>query len=278
MKEKRQSKKNSVPESEVVKLREQLLAAEKKYDILNQKFITFKNVAADLEDQRKLIIDKAKHVDYKSKTYKNVIDDLEDQRKLLISKTNELSNLKIELEKRNVTLAKREERFKKLVEESPLAMIGISKDGDMILVNKKLENLCGYSRKELIDDHIHKIISKPNWGKYPEFRIGFFIDHETIKIGLTSDIYVNHKDGSKRNIEIDLAPIKTSDKNFVLATIIDITERKEIEEERIKSKTAEAAKKEAVKQTKYKDEFLANMSHEIRTPMNGILGMSYLLS
>ncbi|MBL4715328.1 MAG: PAS domain S-box protein, partial [Bacteroidia bacterium] len=272
MKEKRQSKKNSVPESEVVKLREQLLAAEKKYDILNQKFITFKNVAADLEDQRKLIIDKAKHVDYKSKTYKNVIDDLEDQRKLLISKTNELSNLEIELEKRNVTLAKREERFKKLVEESPLAMIGISKDGDMILVNKKLENLCGYSRKELIDDHIHKIIPKPNWGNYPEFRIGFFIEHETIKIGLTSDIYVNHKDGSKRNIEIDLAPIITSDKSFVLATIIDITERKEIEEEKIKRKVAEAAKKEAVKQTKYKDEFLANMSHEIRTPMNGILG------
>jgi PAS domain S-box-containing protein len=60
-----------------------------------------------------------------------------------------------------------------------------------------------------------------------------------------------------------------------VGTVIDITERKQAEEqlqrmnEQLKETNIQLART-----TQLKDEFLANMSHELRTPLNAILGMS----
>lgn len=57
----------------------------------------------------------------------------------------------------------------------------------------------------------------------------------------------------------------------IFGTVMDITERKRVEEELIRART------QAEDSSKAKEYFLANISHELRTPLNGILGMSRLL-
>ncbi|MEW5822922.1 MAG: response regulator [Pseudomonadota bacterium] len=77
------------------------------------------------------------------------------------------------------------------------------------------------------------------------------------------------KDG--RRLVVSMAIAMMSDRERVLISSRDITQRMALEAELLE------AKEKAEFATRAKSEFLANMSHEIRTPMNGIIGMSHLV-
>lgn len=85
--------------------------------------------------------------------------------------------------------------------------------------------------------------------------------------------FVRNVDGRSGHVQIDLRRVIGSDgaETTVLASIIDISDRKASDRLRIERDTAKAA-------SQAKSEFLANMSHEIRTPLNGVTGMLELLS
>src|SRR4029077_5732423 len=84
------------------------------------------------------------------------------------------------------------------------------------------------------------------------------------------DLHARRKDGTEIPVEIGLNPMRLGNDEYVLASIIDISERKRAEQLREAQVLAEEA-------AKAKTAFLANMSHEIRTPMNAVIGLAGLL-
>ena len=192
---------------------------------------------------------------------------------------------------------KGQELFQQVIEAAPNAMMMVDKAGKIHLVNKAAELLFGYARQELLDLNVEALVPQRYQGKHPGLRSNFHANPQMRSMGVGRDLYGLKKDGHEVPIEIGLNPIEVGEEKLIIASIVDISERKSIEaqradllnelERKVQERTKELleqkeelqrANVEALSAVQAKSNFLANMSHEIRTPMNAILGFSDLLS
>jgi PAS domain S-box-containing protein len=122
-----------------------------------------------------------------------------------------------------------EEQFRLAVEASPSAIIMVSMDGKINLVNAQTERLFGYSRQELLNQPIEMLVPQQFRTYHNEYRDGFLKNPTARPMGAGRDLFGLRKDGSQVPVEIGLNPIVDNGSRFVLASVIDITERKKAE-------------------------------------------------
>jgi PAS domain S-box-containing protein len=127
-----------------------------------------------------------------------------------------------------------EETFRRVVEGAPSAMIMVTTDGRISLVNTQAERLFGYRRDELLGQRIELLVPARFRQHHPGYRERFHADPQVRPMGAGRDLFGLRKDGSEFPVEIGLNPIETPQGLAILASIIDITERKQLEAERQK--------------------------------------------
>jgi PAS domain S-box-containing protein len=121
-----------------------------------------------------------------------------------------------------------EERFRRVVEGAPSAMIMVAADGRIALVNTLAERLFGYGCEELIGESVEKLLPERFSGSNAADRVDFFAGPA---MASGRDLFGLRKDGTEVPIEIGLNPIRTSEGQFVMASVIDITARNATEME-----------------------------------------------
>lgn len=169
-----------------------------------------------------------------------------------------LKAAQINLERGMKELKQAEEKFRLSVEAAPNAMVMVDEKGHIVMVNSEAEALFGYPREELLEKNVEMLIPERAVGKHATFREEFIKNPQARAMGVGRDLFGLTKDGTEVPIEIGLNPIRMDDQIYVLAAIINITERKRIDE--------------------MKSEFISTVSHELKTPLTSIQGSLDLIS
>lgn len=142
-----------------------------------------------------------------------------------------LANGEIQVISHDIRERKRaEERFRAMVEGSPTAMLMVSEQGGIAMANPEAEKLFGYQLGELLGQPVEVLVPEPFRSLHPALRAGFHREPRARLMGTGRDLFGLRKDGAKVPVEIGLNPITTAEGRFVLASVIDISERKRAEE------------------------------------------------
>jgi PAS domain S-box-containing protein len=119
--------------------------------------------------------------------------------------------------------------FRLLAESSPAAVIVVDSNGVVQFANVETERMFGYRSEELIGRSIDILVPARLRKRHALLRRGFLADPSKRPMGVGRDLEAIRRDGSEFPVEISLTPIESEAGLIVVATVLDITSRRQAE-------------------------------------------------
>ncbi len=200
--------------------------------------------------------------------------------------------------------------FSALAAAIPEGVLIVDKQQKIITVNAATNTMFSYSDNELEGQELQLLIPKRfRAGHRPVFN-AFVHEAERRQMGKGRDLFGVRKTGEEFPVEVGLSPFEVAGETYVIALLIDITERKKVEREilelntKLEAKVRERTKElqdsiaelrsevslrkqaesralESLKKERelneLKTKFLSLVSHEFKTPLSGILTSTVLV-
>ncbi|HEV9035004.1 MAG TPA: PAS domain-containing sensor histidine kinase, partial [Puia sp.] len=205
-----------------------------------------------------------------------------------------------------------------LFEHATEGMVLTNDKGRIVLVNPAACHLFGYGHGELLGQSIEVLIPQRFHSSHEHYRNGFYHQPGNRTMGHGRDLFARKKDSSEFPVEVSLSYYRQKNVLFVIAFIVDITQRKQSELElvhrqlELEHRTEDIRKLNAGLESKVeertlilqealqelersqrelsealdkerqlneiKSRFVSMASHEFRTPLSTVLSSAALLS
>jgi PAS domain S-box-containing protein len=190
--------------------------------------------------------------------------------------------------------------------------------GKIVLLNPAASTLFNYEKDELLGKSIEILIPGRFHAHHTQYREGFYHHPSNRTMGHGRDLFARKKDGREFPVEVSLSYYRQKNTFFVIAFLVDITQRKQAERELLDRKaeleriTQDISRLNAELETKVeqrtlilrealqelersqgelnealnkekelneiKSRFVSMASHEFRTPLSTVLSSAALLS
>lgn len=168
-------------------------------------------------------------------------------------------------------LARANQQLRSYLEAASQAIVAVSKDGCIVLVNRRVEELFGYPREELLNNGIEKLLPPRYRQAHAAHRLGFFENPRTRPMGPAMELSGLRKDGTEFPLEIGLSFVETQQGLLALGLISDVTERKRAADELVQ------AHDELVRSNRDLEQFAYIASHDLQEPLRMVTAYLNLL-
>ncbi len=139
--------------------------------------------------------------------------------------TNANSALREEITERRLA----EDRFRRLLESAPDAMVIVHVSGKIDMVNSQAERMFGYPRHEMLGRTVDMLVPERKCEEYRAYRSAYMDDPHPRSMGKEFELHGLRRDGTEFPVEIALSPIEIEGQLVICAGIRDQTEKNALE-------------------------------------------------